>query len=147
MNDFGRRLWAGSGTMPSWSDGAIVRVAQIVVSSRNGRGAMQSCAAYGGETRMVDRGTMLLGSVCELGRALDGMERGRSAWVDRGTIVPRSAGTHSWNAVARSKPSGPVFTDLIITPCLLIQMMRIHLRWRVNSIRARCEVVLMKSVE
>ncbi|CAA7037698.1 unnamed protein product [Microthlaspi erraticum] len=45
------------------------------------------------------------------------------------------------------EPPRPVFAILTITHFLLIQMMPIQLRWRVNSLRARGELVLMKSIE
>ncbi|CAA7056570.1 unnamed protein product [Microthlaspi erraticum] len=40
-----------------------------------------------------------------------------------------------------------VFAVLAISPFLLIQMRPFQLRWKVNSIRARRELVLMKSIE
>ncbi|CAA7059867.1 unnamed protein product [Microthlaspi erraticum] len=40
-----------------------------------------------------------------------------------------------------------VFALLAISPFLLIQMRPFQLRWKVNSIRARRELVLMKSIE
>ncbi|CAA7039466.1 unnamed protein product [Microthlaspi erraticum] len=40
-----------------------------------------------------------------------------------------------------------VFTLLVVTPFLLIQIRPFQLRWKVNSIRARRELVLMKSIE
>ncbi|CAA7022541.1 unnamed protein product [Microthlaspi erraticum] len=45
------------------------------------------------------------------------------------------------------RAAGPVFTLLVITPFLLIQMRPFQLRWKVNSLRARRELVLMKSIE
>ncbi|CAA7050375.1 unnamed protein product [Microthlaspi erraticum] len=43
--------------------------------------------------------------------------------------------------------SGAVFTRLVVTPFLLIQIRPFQLRWKVNSIRERRELVLMKSIE
>ncbi|CAA7035259.1 unnamed protein product [Microthlaspi erraticum] len=91
-----------------------------------------SCAAHSRETEWVDHGQLLPGLVCALGRALGGMD-----------VMFRAV----FAAAARLKPSGPVFAKLIITPFLLIQMMRIQLSWRVNSLMTLREPVMMKSIE
>ncbi|CAA7039517.1 unnamed protein product [Microthlaspi erraticum] len=62
-------------------------------------------------------------------------------------IVPRPAGLRGWALILDRWLSGAVFTLLAITPFLLIQMRPFQLRWKVNSIRARRELVLMKSIE
>ncbi|CAA7043003.1 unnamed protein product [Microthlaspi erraticum] len=98
------------------------------------------------DSGLADRGTMLPGSVRGLGRCSGGTDErsdvgrprdgcssaGRSARFGRGFLI---------------EPPGPIFAILIIIPFLLIQMMPIHLRWKVNSLRVRGEMVLMKSIE
>ncbi|CAA7040690.1 unnamed protein product [Microthlaspi erraticum] len=74
------------------------------------------------------------GRTCsEFGRPRDmRSSAGRSARLGRGFSI---------------EPPGPVFAILAITPFLLIQMRPFQLRWKVNSLRARRELVLMKSIE
>ncbi|CAA7049276.1 unnamed protein product [Microthlaspi erraticum] len=66
--------------------------------------------------------------------------------AERGTFVPRPAGLRGW-ALILDRAVWTVFTLLVVTPFLLIQIRPFQLRWKVNSIRARRELVLMKSIE
>ncbi|CAA7030796.1 unnamed protein product [Microthlaspi erraticum] len=93
---------------------------------------------------LADRGTLLPMSVRGLGRGSGGMDvfglwptverssAGRSARLSRGFSI---------------EPPGPVLAILAITPFLLIQLRPFLLRWKFNSLRARMELVFMKSIE
>ncbi|CAA7057064.1 unnamed protein product [Microthlaspi erraticum] len=108
--------------------------------------AAWSCAAGVSGCGLADRGQCFPGRV----RSADGLELWPRLQTD--DVWPsvehrsRPAGLRGW-ALILDRAVWTVFTLLVVTPFLLIQIRPFQLRWKVNSIRARRELVLMKSIE